>query len=711
MNREEFIDALEEQNLVELGKKAEQEYKGNTFVKGKEHIGRFEKWCYNNSQYLPIYYILHDEEKAMEKQVIECIVKDLDYNLYRKQIPEEYYEQKVFLTNEYPDKPARKEIVRILNKRWIFKQLGMILQKTDNRELFYKVRKSLGGKLDNKTGNPVGAAKTYYEYIVPYLYSTGYIKNEYWGYVPDYLEVDIKPTVIIYDINMNETFLSIKNLVEFEDVPFFLIICEKTILIDFTMRELINRGYDKGFYGISLGGFPVTAVIKYLIPFLKVRNFHIFVQHDLDIHGLEIYFNMVTYFPCESVGVNSDFLKDIGVEFEEIAEDYVFKFSGKSKKDFKDKLTDEWELLHDKKFNITKEKLEELMIEARKESQELGARGMVNKLNITKEEKEKYNKWINMCRDRRAEINSLLTKREDEDYTKNKARDFVNYLIKAIEDPERPWNLTRIRQMDKEEKSYDKTIWTIKTKIPRVNVIPELVSEFNEDIIKDKIDEEHKDYLDLLTEIGDIMTTNIESIEEKLENLTNAENDIITNIIEEIENEYPNLFDWISWTEILQDKYPNKVEKLNSLIKMSIKRVRFMNIRKYIELTKQLKSHKGSIKGNAPKNAIVIKEKELQKYTENNPALENVEKRKNEINKPLQTILRRTDKYKEVKADIIKLEEELENREVEEDEREGVLKEFKDKLEKIFEDLFKELKEFEVEEEIDNEYIEYLEDE
>lgn len=296
-------------------------------------------------------------------------------------------------------------------------------------------------------------------------------------------------------------------------------------------------------------------------------------------------------------------------------------------------------------------------------------------------------------------------------------KDFCNYLIKILEDPERPWNLTRVGQIDKEEKNdYNDFIWTIKTHIPEVSVWPTFMVEFDkEDIIKDKIEEEHKDYLDILTEIGDLMTTNIENIEGKLENLAEAENDAIESIIDKIEEEYPKLFDEMpKWRNILQDRYPGKINKLNSLIKVSGKAVRIGNIREYIKLTKQLKSHKGSIMGDAPEKAITAKEKELRMYTENNSARRNAFERRGKFNRHLQLILRRTDEYKEVKADITELEEELENREVEEDERKEILKEFKKKLEEIFKDLLKELKEFEVEEELENEEIddediEYLE--
>lgn len=704
---DEFIDKFGDESIREYyAEKGLQAFRKNGI-----HIGKFEDWCWKTPKYHHICRAIHIH--VWRENVEKWIVEDLD-NDYKKQIPEEHHKKVVFLVKEFPKIKELKEVVRILNRRWILKQLDLNLQKTDKREVFYKVRKIFGGKLKfgkskkDRQDRIEQAVDEYYKHFYEFL---GF---EYWGYVPDYLEVDIKPTAIIFDMDMKETFLSMKNLAEFEKVPFFLIICEKTILIDFTMRGLINRGYNKGFYGISLGGYPVSAVIKYLIPLSKVRNFHIFVQHDLDVDGLQIYFDIKKWFPCESVGVNTDFLEHIGVGFDEIAEDYAFpELPEKQKKKLKKQMLG----LTEKQKEELIEKQKEEWTKKQKEKQELGARNSVLKLIMPTEEREKYNKWIDSCKDRRAEINSLLTKREEEDYTKPKARDFINYLIKVIEDPERPWNLTRVRPLKKKEYIErlfsPETIWTIYTKLDGFSVWPTSIVKFDKkNIVKNKIDEEHKDYLDVLTEIGDLITTNTEVIEEKLGNLETIENKVIDNVIDKIKEEYPNLFDEKPvWEKVLQNICPGKVEIFNNLIKMYEKGVQFKNIRKYIELKHKLENYIGSIKGDEPEKAIVVKERELRKHTENNPALKDAKKRRRDFNAILQYYLRKTTEYKEAKTDITKLEEELENRVVEEDERKGVLNEFKEKLEKIFEDLIGELEELEEDEELEDFEIDYLEDE
>ncbi len=477
MNREDLIKKfhspvvrmLYNEFIEKYGDESIKEYYAETgkqaFKDNGVHLGDFEVWLMRKPKYHHICRAIHIP--IWRTNVREHVVEKLD-DYYRKQIPKTKYKDIVYLVKEFPRIKEKKEVVKILNKRWIFKQLDLNLQKTDKREVFYKVRKSFGGKLNLKgtkeeQQKAIGqAVDKYYNKLFEFL---GF---EYWGYVPDYLGVDIKGTANIFDMNMVEIILTKKNLIElerleeFENVPFFLIICEKTILIDFTMRELINRGYNEGFYGISLGGYPVSAVIKYLIPFSKVRNFYVFVQHDLDIDGLMIYFNIRERFPCESVGINPDFLEHIGVEFDEIAEDY----------------------------DVT---------ETQKEKQKEKVRNKVLEFDITEDEREKYNNWINSCLERRAEINSLLTKREEEDYEQNKARDFIDYLIGILEDPERPWNLSRYEKPD----YYEPTLNTLNVSRPEFidNIDKEIERRIN--IVNNKLRELSDKITEKQGEIGE----------------------------------------------------------------------------------------------------------------------------------------------------------------------------------------------------------------
>jgi len=212
--------------------------------------------------------------------------------------------------------------------------------------------------------------------------------------------------------------------------------------------------------------------------------------------------------------------------------------------------------------------------------------------------------------------------------------------------------------------------------------------------------------LDVLKEIGNVITTNTETIEKKLKDLTNTEKVVIFDVINEIKGKYPKIYEEIDWRNLLQYIHPGRVEKLNDLIKMSEHVVRFKNRRKRFELTSQLKSHIGSIKGDAPEKAIRVEENKLRKYTKSNPARKSAWKRIHKFNKGLQFSLRQTIQYEEVSADITRLIEELEERVVEEDEREGALNKFKERLEKILKCVIVELKKLEVEEKTEEEELE-----
>lgn len=697
MNREEFLN-----DSRWNGEKIIREYKkenptSRAFSSRKSN-GGFDYWII--PEYPDVYKAIHiKKEKNPLKKFDKKKIGDLD-DTYLIGIPkglidiqEATYDTEVYIVKDEPN-VKKKETVYLnilLNRRFVFKQLldnlsaskqlNFELQETTNRELWYNVNTELKTKygLKGEAGDILDKKTSFHEKLMPYL------GLEYWGFVDDYLKIDVGKRALIWNPSDFETIdeskvMTLLGLDKYEDCKFFLIICEKEASLRPIMKEMVKRGYRDGYYGISMQGYGTTVVIKLLLRLRKIRNFRIFVLHDLDQSGLQIYLNIKKHIKCQSIGINPEFLEKFNIDENKVNE----PFRAKNK----------IELISGVKRTISILYIEDI----------------IDKLTWNT-----YREWSGSCEKNKIELNSIASYNLIEDPIRSKMYDIVDCIVEILEDPDLPWNITRVRQMDKFEKQRysGRYIWTIKTKLPEVSVLPDIILEFAEkDIVKDKIDEEHKDYLDILTEIGDLMTTNIENIEGKLENLEEAENDVITNITKEIEKEYPNIFEELDWTEILQDKYPNKVDKLNNLIKVSGQEIRINNIGEYIKLTKQLKSHKGSIKGNAPEKAITAKEKELQIYTKKNLARKNAFKRREKFNRHLQLILRRTDEYKEVKADITKLEEELENREVEEDEREGILKEFKDKLEKIFEDLLKELEKFEVEEEeIEEEDIFELEDE
>lgn len=607
--------------------------------------------------------------QTIERKKIIDIKKDFYYLDPLKNIPEIYWNRKIWL-----QVPSKQSLIRIetnkrlrdfLNERFILYQLRQLKLRPipitesiemTKREVWYYIE--ILAKRDNTPfdGNYKGFVKAITLYCETIQEE---VDVPYWGYVLDVLKIKSKARATVYEEDdkikglWKPVGLDKDTLVNYINAPFFLIYCEKEDTITAFLKELLRRGYNKEyFYCLNLGGEASTNAIRLLREYLNIKNFHCFVLHDIDLSGLEIFFDIRKHFNCKSIGVNPDFLEYSGYDFDELSEGYK---SEKSRK----------------------------MVEKRTYT-------IFNELDISIEEREKYLSWIEKCIEKRIELNSITAHKIESDPSVSKVNDFVDYFIHILE--ETPWNLNNLRVLKKKGDWDD--FWTIKTKIRRVSVYPDLISEFDKDIVEDKINEEYKDYFDVITEISNVITTNTETIEEKLEDLTNTEKEVIDNVIDEIKEEYPKIFEGIDWSEVLQNKYPNKVKKLNNLIKMSEKGVRFRNIKKYIELTKQLKSYIGSIMEDIPERTIIAKEKELRtyiyKYSGRPEAIERIGK----YDKGLQRNLRQTTEYKEIKADMTKLGEELEERQKKEDKRLEFLENFKIRIGEVFTELIGDLNEF-----------------
>lgn len=379
--------------------------------------------------------------------MIKEMVKDLPKDLL-VQIPEMYHEREIFLLRDYSKSRTGAEVIRILNRRYVFIQLGLELQETDHREIFYMIRKKFA-KVDNKLESDVDLLDISGDFDQQYISVTGnmiegyyrklatHLGFEYWGFVMEYLNVSSQSIAQMFDLDLNKYVVDIKSLKELIpeslNIPFFLIICEKKMTVDITMKGLIEKGYNKGFYGIALSRFATTHVIKYLIELSKLKRLYIFVLHDFDLSGLMIYFNLKKWINCESIGINPEFLAERDLDIEQLFEFYKPKNRSKLLK---------------------------------------GAKGMIKALDIDEMEKAKYNEWVELCLTRRIELNSLTAQREIENYKINKARDFVDSIIKKTEIC--TWDLNRYRKPRMHEADY----FSINVKKP--SYISEIINEITE---------------------------------------------------------------------------------------------------------------------------------------------------------------------------------------------------------------------------------------
>lgn len=333
-----------------------------------------------------------------------------------KHIPLIWYmfnDRKVYIMTMRIDKRTTKtgiEAIKYNNMRYVFKQLDLTLQETQEREVYYIVRKRSGGKLDISDDKKFAEA-----HIDRYCKDLNeYLGYKYWVYVRDYLGIKAKAIITIYDTGMNPFVLTDEpsddypngTIEKFIETPFFLIICEKDETLKAIMKEMkVRGGYSKGYYGVALGKNATSYAIKLLIELSEVRNFHTFILHDQDISGLKIFLNMRRWIKAESIGVNPDFLKYCKIDNKEVDEDYKV-----SKKDITGFIT------------------------------------ILNGCNLSKKKNNQYMGWMWACLKKRIELNSISAYRLEQSLTESKVKDFCNYLILKISDNQRKWNLNRYRK-------------------------------------------------------------------------------------------------------------------------------------------------------------------------------------------------------------------------------------------------------------------------
>ncbi len=625
----------------------------------------------------------------------EIIVKDIDADQfpmeYMKHVPEEKQERKVkyihFHNKKHNVTKTGIEVNKLLNLIYIFKQLELPIPETDKREIYYFIRELLGGVLDIKvkkiedryTNVEVGKVDYYLKKLFNTLTKEDPESYPYWGFVQDYLGILSKEIVEVYDKYMNVSLLNEDAIKKISETPFFLIICEKQSTLKAFMKEFINRGYGKNydFYGINLGKQPTIPAVKLLIELSKIRNFHAFCMHDLDINGIEIFFDMKRHFNIVSIGINPEFLEYIGVNFDDIKE--------------------LWEPKGGKKTRETLIKI---------------ARTVLNDLDISEEQYKIYSNWIDFCSEERAELNSLTAYRLKEDMVKSKARDFCNYFEKLMKDCK--WNLLRVRDFKKkdrityletkdgyeivyEDESFrpsfrlSKTIdYNIKTELNRLSTYePDFISKIY-DKKEDSIITENEELDGIRSEITRLLNDGVRKITDKFDTIETDEynmlNDRKDDILDEFKKDNPKLFD-IDWDRLFDKK---KMNEFNKIIRIKEKLIGLSNIKKYEILREGLMNYIGSIE--KPIQPIFKNWFELVGFIGKT-------KRKGDIKvsrlkKIISGLLKRTEEYKEATEIIDGFGEFTDDIDYMFDKESSILEDIKEIIENMFKKIFEKLEEY-----------------
>lgn len=616
------------------------------------------------------------------KKIIDT-KKDFFYLDPLKNIPEVYWNQKIWLLAPYEGNPIRidahKRLRDFLNERFILYQLRQLRLRVipiietiemTSREVWYYIE--ILAERDNMVMDAI--YKTFIRTINDYCKT---IKEkagvDYWAYVFDILKIKSKARTTIYEEDREKeglwkpVGLDKDTLEIYTNAPFFLILCEKEDTITAFLKELIEKGYNKDyFYCLNLGGEASTNAIRLLRKYIPIKNFHCFVLHDMDMSGLEIFFDMKRHFNCKSIGVNPEFLEYCGYDFNLLTENYKNK-KGKT-------------------------------LERVSKTIENKTRTVFNELDIPVEEKETYNNWIEMCIEKRIELNSITAHRIESNPSVSKVIDFVDYLIYILE--QEKWDLTRVRELKKEgynqisiiekERNQTTTItghreWTIK---PRLDILqveqPEFIDEIKEKG-RDIFTEESRAFLEKTKEIEDLFYNSYSQISDIFSLINEKERTIRDQKIDDFIEENQHLFD-IFWNDIMEDKK----NTMKYGVKMLEKYLRLKCMKEYTITKRKVMNHIGYVK--TPISKVREIEVGMANIVYNYKFSEN--KKIEKLNRVLERCLKKTKEYKEAKEEVFELTEELDKLEVKEDKRLKFLDKFKERIAKVFTKLIDDLNEF-----------------
>ncbi|KKN05748.1 hypothetical protein LCGC14_1084270 [marine sediment metagenome] len=589
---------------------------------------------------------------SIQKRKVRDIEESFYYLNPLEKIPKEYWEEEVWL--QVPVNVgaklrvnAHKHLRDQLNYRFLVHQLGLTdsIQELTQRELWYYIEILL--ERDDMVMDSVYETLFLIEierYCSRITNVSGYT---YWGYVLDTLKVKSKGRAMIYEDVNRAIALDKDTLINYTETPFFLLICEKEGTLTGVLEELIKRDYKKEhFYCINAGGMATTNLIRLIRKYRGLKNFHIFVLHDFDMKGIQIFLDIMKHFTCESIGVNSDFLEYSGYEFDKLCEGY------KNKKG--------------KKLDCVDNKTE------------VGTRTVLDGLDIDIVKKEKYREWVDTVVWSRIELNSITAHNVERDPTASKVKDFVDYFEHITE--ESKFNLTRVKAFPKREYSRftEKVIWSIKSSILfNHNREPEFIKELLSKNME-LIEGESREFIKEVDEFKTSWRQSFLNIRNKLDKLKEDEIENKEEKIYAFNENNPNIFN-VEWWQILEELMGDSIDKMdNEVIKLR-KYISLKNLREYLKHKRELESHKGyTTKVEFKINQQKVK---LKRYVKDNELTGRV--RRNKLYKVMDRQLKRTDEYKTAKKETNKLVEDLnEEKEEEKDRRAEIVEALRKRMEK-----------------------------
>ncbi len=350
-----------------------------------------------------------------------CLKLELVENLpesWISNIPLSYHKDEVYIVEDNTRTETGRLVTELLNKRFVFAQLGLELQEITKRQIWYIVEQKQNGSVDLK-GSKLQKYISLSEMIKNFCEKlTDFYDVPYWGLVLDELVVEAKARATILDLKGIETGLNVKTFPDFLAAPFFFLISEKEDTLKSMIKEMKKRGYPAGYYGIITQGFGSSNVVRLLMEMERIAKFYIFIAHDYDIDGLKILIDLKRYFPCESIGINPEFIEKTPLDFKPLSQDYDSPSGNAKKFQIKGAIN----MLNEMFSSTVKDKFDD---------------------SIHDELYLKLKSWIEGCSERKIELDALLAHRLEENQNLCKSRDLVDALEELLNDDSRVYDLNR----------------------------------------------------------------------------------------------------------------------------------------------------------------------------------------------------------------------------------------------------------------------------
>lgn len=215
------------------------------------------------------------------------------------------------------------EVVRgLLRERLELVKAEQTPEYTDIRHLYYQARKIYKAMTDEDEApgtynNYIGAVNKFCQKHAPDIG----IPEAFWWLLRDKMNIRAKPMAIC-DGEAGRFLIDYTNRERVQRRSSFILLCEKDTVSRQLLEEIRKIGYKVNL--ISSQGqntADTKAAVISAVADLEKENFFILYLHDYDVAGVEMFFNLYSYYPkVIDIGLNEHFLKSMKISKKKVEE-------------------------------------------------------------------------------------------------------------------------------------------------------------------------------------------------------------------------------------------------------------------------------------------------------------------------------------------------------------------------------------------------------